>query len=142
MVQQAGYEPALVSAIDFCLLSWAVWRPSSCFFVEQSSCSIQEFRVITRGMKTIQMLQQRVLLTQLPDEPVAVGRLVVPESVAKNLNRGKIVAVAEGRLRIEDEVLFDSRQALPFNYNGKEYLIVHEGQILAVLKKKKQKSKV
>jgi co-chaperonin GroES (HSP10) len=93
-------------------------------------------------MKTIQMLQQRVLLTQLPDEPVAVGRLVVPESVAKNLNRGKIVAVAEGRLRIEDEVLFDSRQALPFNYNGKEYLIVHEGQILAVLKKKKQKSKV
>lgn len=89
-------------------------------------------------MKNIQMLQQRVLLTQLPDEPVSVGKLVVPESVAKNLNRGKIVAVDEGKLRVGDEVWFDNRQALPLSLgiDGTDYLIVHESQILAVLKKK------
>lgn len=87
-------------------------------------------------MKNIQMLQQRVLLTQLPDEPVSVGKLVVPESVAKNLNRGKIAAVDEGKLRVGDEVWFDNRQALPLSVEGIEYLIVHESQILAVVKKK------
>lgn len=87
-------------------------------------------------MKNIQMLQQRVLLTQLPEEPVSVGKLVVPESVAKNLSRGKIAAVDEGKLRVGDEVWFDNRQALPASIEGKDYLIVHESQILAVLKKK------
>lgn len=86
------------------------------------------------------MLQQRVLLSQLPDEPVSVGKLVVPDSVAKNLNRGRIVAVDEGKLRVNDEVWFDSRLALPMSIEGADYLIVHESQILAVLSKRSKKN--
>lgn len=88
-------------------------------------------------MKNVRMLQQRVLLTQLPDEPISVGKLVVPETVAKNIARGKIASVDEGKLRVGDEVFYDTRQALPLSINGEEYLILHESQILLVLEKKK-----
>jgi co-chaperonin GroES (HSP10) len=88
-------------------------------------------------MKNVRMLQQRVLLTQLPDESISIGKLVVPETVAKNIARGKIAAVDEGKLRVGDEVFYDTRQALPLSINGEECLIVHESQILLVLEKKK-----
>ncbi len=85
------------------------------------------------------MLQQRVLLEALPDESVSVGKLVVPETVAKNISRGKIVSVDEGKLRVGDLVFFDTRQALPLTVDGKELLIVHESQILVLVKKKPKK---
>lgn len=85
-------------------------------------------------MKNLRMLQQRVLLTQLPDEPVSVGKLVVPETVSKSISRGKIVAIDEGKLRVDDEVYYDSREAMSLTLDGSEYLIVHESQIIALSK--------
>lgn len=98
----------------------------------------------TRRMTTtnnLRMLQQRVLLTQLVEEPVAVGKLVVPESVAKNVSRGRVVAVDEGKLRVDDEVFFDARQAVPMTIEGQELLVVHESQIIAVINTKKKAKK-
>jgi co-chaperonin GroES (HSP10) len=90
-------------------------------------------------MKNVRMLQQRVLLTPIPDEPISVGRLVVPETVARNIARGRIAAVDEGKLRVGDEVFYDTRQALPLNIDNIEFLIVHESQILLVLESKKKR---
>lgn len=87
----------------------------------------------------IQMFQQRVLLEEIPEEPNREGKIVVPQTVAKNLSRGKLIAVNDGKLREGDLVLFDNRQAVSITLEGKEYLIAHETQIIAVLGKKKPK---
>jgi chaperonin GroES len=90
-------------------------------------------------MKNIRMFQQRVLISQDPDEPTTHGGLFVPETVAKNIAKGKIQSVDEGKLRVGDQVLFDTRQAIAVKLEGQEFVVVHESQILAVLGRQKQK---
>lgn len=85
------------------------------------------------------MLQQRVLVTPIENDSTVVGHLFIPETVAKNIARGIISAIGEGKLRVGDEIVFDSRQTMPFTFEGKEYLILHESQIIAVLNKKRFK---
>lgn len=83
---------------------------------------------------TIRMLQQRVLIAQIPDEPTTVGNLFIPETVTKNIARGKILAIDEGKLRVDDEVIYDPRQAIPFVFESVECSILHESQIFAVVR--------
>lgn len=85
----------------------------------------------------IRMFQQKVLIRELPTPSVQAGKLVVPDTVAKNLGRGKIVAVDEGKLRVGDTILYDNRQAMPCNLEGEEFFILAETSILAVLGKPK-----
>lgn len=81
----------------------------------------------------IRMVQQMVLIQEVEAVPAQTGKLVVPDTVVQNLGRGKIVAVEEGRLRVGDTVLYDTRQAIPCNLEGEGYFILHETNILAVL---------
>lgn len=85
------------------------------------------------------MLQQRLLVEESPEPSTTSSGLIVPETIAKNLGRGKIVAVGETKLRSGDTVIFDRRQAIPMSLDDKEYLILHESQVIAVLSKKKSK---
>lgn len=87
------------------------------------------------------MLQQRVLVKELVSKTIPVGKLIVPDSVTKNLSRGRIIAVDEGKLRIGDIVLFDNRSSMPITFKTSEYLIVHENQIIAVVKRKSKQRK-
>jgi len=89
----------------------------------------------------VRMFQQRVLLKPMEEPKAQAGKLVVPDTVAKNLGRGKIVAVDEGKLRVGDTVLYDNRQGMPCSLEGGEYVIVHETNILAVLGKQKDPKK-
>lgn len=87
----------------------------------------------------IKMLQQRLLIEESPESQTTTAGLFVPDTIAKNLGKGKIVAVGESKLRSGDTVIFDRRQALPITLEEKEYLILHEPQVIAVLSKKRSK---
>lgn len=86
----------------------------------------------------VRMYQQRVLLEPVEEPKIQAGKLVVPDTVAKSLGRGKIVAVDEGKLRVGDIVLYDNRQGMPCSLEGVEYVIVHENNILVVFGKQKE----
>ncbi len=85
------------------------------------------------------MFQQKVLVEELEEPPVPEGKLLIPQSVAKNLARGRIVAVDEGKLRVGDTILYDNRQALPCKLEEHEYLVIHESSIIGVFGKNKVK---
>jgi len=89
----------------------------------------------------VRMLQQRVLLEPLEEPKVQTGNLVVPDTVAKNLGRAKIVSVDEGKLRVGDVVLYDTRQGMTCSLEGEEYVIVHESNVFAVLGQQKGSKK-
>jgi len=84
-------------------------------------------------MTHIQMLHQRVLLKLVEEEPSSVGKLIVPETVAKNISKGIVVSVDEGKLRVNDLVMFDNRQSFPVTIDSTEFLITHETQIVGII---------
>jgi len=91
----------------------------------------------------IKPIGDRVLVEPLEDEISKVGSLYVPDTAKEKPQRGKIVAVGEGRLdgkdlipmrvKVGDKVLFGKYAGVELKYEDKEYLILNEHDILVVI---------
>ena len=77
------------------------------------------------------------------EEKTALG-IILPDSAKEKPQTGKVVAVGTGRVldngtRVEldvqvgDEIIFAQYAGTEVKYDGKEYLIVRESDILAVV---------
>lgn len=93
-------------------------------------------------MPTIRPLDDRVVIERLEAEEKTQGGIVLPDTAREKPAKGRVVAVGEGRLlesgkRIPidlkkgDNVLFGKYAGSEVTVNGKEYLIMREGDILA-----------
>lgn len=92
-------------------------------------------------MKNVKMLNQRVLVEALEEAP-KTNKLLIPESITKNLGKGKvIVSPSESKLRPNDIVLFDNRATLPLTLEGKDYLVLQENTIFMVIGHEEQTNK-
>jgi chaperonin GroES len=94
----------------------------------------------------IRPLAAKVLVERIEAESKTAGGIVLPDSAKEKPQRGKIVSVGEGRMlddgsRSEmqvkkgDEVLFTSYAGSEIKIDGKEYLIMEETEIMAVIEK-------
>ncbi len=94
----------------------------------------------------IRPLAAKVLVERIEAESKTAGGIVLPDSAKEKPQRGKIVSVGEGRMldsgaRSEmqvkkgDEVLFTSYAGSEVKLDGKEYLIMEETEIMAVIEK-------
>lgn len=91
----------------------------------------------------IKPLGDRVLVELIEEEISKVGSLYVPDTAKEKPQRGKIVAVGEGRfdgkdlipmrVKVGDKVLFGKYAGVELKYEDKEYLILNEHDILVVL---------
>ncbi len=92
----------------------------------------------------IRPLADKVLVQRLEAESVTSGGIVLPESAKEKPQRGKVVSVGEGRLLDDgsrgkmgvkkgDEVLFTSYAGTDVKIDGKEYLIMDENGIMAIV---------
>ena len=92
----------------------------------------------------IRPLADKVLVERLEAESVTAGGIVLPESAKEKPQRGKVVSVGEGRLLDDgtrgkmsvkkgDEVLFTSYAGTDIKIDGKEYLIMDESGIMAII---------
>jgi len=91
----------------------------------------------------IKPIGDRVLVEPLEDEVSKVGSLYVPDTAKERPQRGKIIAVGEGRLdgkdlvpmrvKVGDKVLFGKYAGVELKYEDKEYLILNEHDILVVI---------
>jgi len=79
------------------------------------------------------------------EETFAGGELVLPDTAKERPQQGTVLAVGEGRMdeegnrtpmdvRVGDTVLFGKYAGTEIKIDGKEVLILEEGDILAVVK--------
>jgi chaperonin GroES len=92
----------------------------------------------------IRPLADKVIVQRLEAESKTAGGIVLPDSAKEKPKRGKIIAVGEGKLlddgkRAEmsvkkgQEVLFTSYAGTEIKIDGKEYLIMDESDIMAII---------
>jgi len=94
----------------------------------------------------IRPLADKVLVQRLEAENKTSGGIVLPDTAKEKPQRGKIVAVGKGKvlddgtvkaLQVKkgDMVLFTSYAGTDVKIDRKEYLIMDESSILAVIEK-------
>jgi chaperonin GroES len=94
----------------------------------------------------IRPLADKVLVQRLEAETKTAGGIVLPDSAKEKPQRGRIVSVGKGKVlddgalkKIQvkkgDIVLFTSYAGTEVKIDGKEYLIMNESDIMAVIEK-------
>ncbi len=94
----------------------------------------------------IRPLADKVLIQRLDAESVTSGGIVLPESAKEKPQRGKIVSVGEGKalkdgtvIKVQvkkgEEVLFSSYSGTEIKIDDKEYMIMDESEIMAIVEK-------
>ena len=92
----------------------------------------------------IRPLADKVLVRRVEAENKTAGGIVLPDSAKEKPQRGKIVSVGAGKvlddgtlrkmqLKKGDTVLFTSYAGTEVKIDGKEYLIMDESDIMAVI---------
>ena len=98
----------------------------------------------TKTKVNIRPLGDRVLVQRTEAEEKTAGGILLPESAKEKPKEGKIVSLGEGKLldngdrstfnvKSGDRVLFTSYAGTEVKYDGEEYLIMREDDILAIL---------
>ncbi|AQT67093.1 co-chaperonin GroES [Anaerohalosphaera lusitana] len=94
----------------------------------------------------IRPLGDKVIIERLEAEAVTAGGIVLPDSAKEKPQRGKVVNVGEGKamkdgsrsemqVKKGDEVIFASYAGSEIKVGDKEYLIMDESDIMAVVGK-------
>jgi len=91
----------------------------------------------------IKPLGDRVLVEVLEEDMQKQGSLYIPDTAKEKPQEGKVVAVGKGRyedgkwvpldVKVGDTVLYGKYAGTEIKHQGKEYLIVRENDILAVI---------
>lgn len=90
-------------------------------------------------------LHDRVVIERLEDnEQKSSGGIIIPDTAKEKPQRGKVVAAGDGAyndqggrnkldVKVGDEVLFGKYSGNDVKIDGKEYLIMRENEILAIV---------
>ncbi|WP_208559245.1 co-chaperone GroES [Marinilactibacillus kalidii] len=89
-------------------------------------------------------LGNRVLLEVIKEEEKTVSGLVLPESAKEKPQTAKVVAVGSGKVledgkraemdvSVDDKVIFEKYTGSEVKYEGKEYLVVKDTDIIAIV---------
>lgn len=92
----------------------------------------------------IRPLADKVLVERIEAEAMTAGGIVLPDTAKEKPQRGKIVAVGEGKLLDDgsrrtmqlkkgDQVLFTSYAGTDIKVDGNEYMIMDESDVMAVI---------
>jgi len=94
----------------------------------------------------IRPLADKVLVERIEAESKTAGGIVLPDTAKEKPQRGKVAAVGEGKVLDDgtrramqvkkgDQILFTSYAGTEIKVDGKEYLIMDESDIMAVIDK-------
>jgi chaperonin GroES len=93
----------------------------------------------------IQPLHDRVLVSRAKEETTTAGGIVIPDNATEKPQRGKIVAVGQGKIledgsvrplavKVGDEVYFGKYSGTELKINHEEYLMMREEDIIGIIK--------
>ncbi|MDQ3108599.1 MAG: co-chaperone GroES [Bacteroidota bacterium] len=87
----------------------------------------------------IKPLADRVVVEAAPAETKTAGGLIIPDTGKEKPQRGKVVAVGTGKkdepmsVKVGDSILYGKYSGTEVQIDGKEYLIMRESDIFAVI---------
>ena len=82
----------------------------------------------------IRPIGNRVVIKPNPVEEVTAGGIIIPESGKEKPQRGVVVAAAKGlEVKDGDEVMYGKHSGSPLEFEGKEYLVMTELDVIAIL---------
>jgi chaperonin GroES len=87
----------------------------------------------------IQPLSDRVLVEPQEAETKTASGLYIPDSAKEKPQQGKVVAVGKGKkdhnmtVKVGDIVLYGKYSGSELKYDGNDYLIMREEDILAII---------
>jgi chaperonin GroES len=87
----------------------------------------------------IRPLQDRVLVESAAAEEKTAGGIIIPDTAKEKPQRGRIVAIGNGKkdepltVKVGDEVLYGKYAGTEISVNGRDYLIMRESDIFAIL---------
>ncbi len=94
-------------------------------------------------MSSIKPLGDRVLVEPKKDAEEKIGSLYVPDTAKEKPQEGKVISVGSGKyedgklipleVKVGNSVLYGKYSGTEIKQNGKEYLIIRESDILAIV---------
>lgn len=87
----------------------------------------------------IKPLADRVIVEAAPAEEKTAGGIIIPDTAKEKPQRGKVVAVGSGKkdepvtVKVGDTVLYGKYAGTEIQIDGKDYLIMRESDIFAVI---------
>lgn len=87
----------------------------------------------------VKPLADRVLVEPAPAETKTAGGIIIPDTAKEKPMRGKIVAVGNGKpdepmtVKVGDTVLYGKYAGTELSIDGKDYLIMKESDIYAII---------
>lgn len=92
----------------------------------------------------VKPLEDRVIIQPMEAEEKTAGGIIIPDAAKEKPQKGEVVEVGPGKInekgqKIEmslkkgDKVLFGKYSGTEISFDGNDYLIVRESDVLAVL---------
>ncbi len=89
-------------------------------------------------------LHDRLIVERIEEQEQQVGGIIIPDSAKEKPQQGKVIAVGKGKVRDDgkvspldvkegDTILFGKYSGQEIKIEGKEYLIMREDEVLAVV---------
>jgi chaperonin GroES len=88
---------------------------------------------------SVKPLADRVLVEAAPAEEKTAGGIIIPDTAKEKPQKGKVIAVGTGKkdepitVKVGDTVLYGKYSGTEISIEGKEYLIMRESDIFAVI---------
>jgi chaperonin GroES len=89
----------------------------------------------------IKPIGRRVLVERLEPEEVQKGGIIIPDTAKEKPQQGRVIAVAKPgkdeepiQVKKGDKILFGKYSGTEIEMDGKEYLMMQEDDILAIIK--------
>jgi chaperonin GroES len=87
----------------------------------------------------IKPISDRVVIAPLAAETTTASGIIIPDTAKEKPQKGTVVAVGNGKkgytmtVKVGDTVLYGKYSGTEFKYEGKDYLIMREDEIYAIL---------
>ena len=89
-------------------------------------------------------LNDKIVVERMEADEKTAGGIILPDTAKEKPKQGKVLAVGEGKqletgkraafqVKVGDRVLFTSYAGSEVNVDGKEYLVMTEDDVLAVV---------
>ena len=93
----------------------------------------------TKTAVKFQPLSNRVLVRRLEQEEKLKGGIIIPDTAKEKPQKGKVVAVGTGKkdepmtVKVGDNILYGKYAGTEITVEGREYLIMRESDIFAIV---------
>lgn len=88
---------------------------------------------------SVQPLHDRVIVKPATAEQKTAGGIIIPDTAKEKPQKGQVVAVGKGKkdepmlVKVGDQVLYGKYSGTELQFEGQDYLIMRESDILAII---------